>query len=159
MASGDRAGESGQHLVPLCSSLVLRHPQGLWWQSRPWTCPWPLVVIWATDIDTDPSCSRTMEPDMVLGDSSGQDLTMASSHLLVSHNCRVPCSTFLQYMNPQLLFLFHFSTTYSIFPIYPSHIHPLRLPLWGGAWVSFFWLQQTLHKIFKSFLFVCLVWF
>lgn len=43
--------------------------------------PWTLMVTWATDINTDSSCSRAMDPDMPLGGSQSQDLTMVSSYL------------------------------------------------------------------------------
>ncbi|KAL6088689.1 hypothetical protein STEG23_010720 [Scotinomys teguina] len=32
---------------------------------------------WAMDINSDSSCSRTMDPDMVLGSSPGPEVTMA----------------------------------------------------------------------------------
>lgn len=35
------------------------------------------VVSWATEVSTDPSCSRIMDPDMTLGCSLGLDITMA----------------------------------------------------------------------------------
>lgn len=53
-------------MCPL-GSTVLRCPHGLRWQPRPGTSTLPLVVTWATDIDRDPSCSRTMDLDMTLG--------------------------------------------------------------------------------------------
>jgi hypothetical protein len=40
-----------------------------------------LVITWVIDNDTDPNpprCCRVMDPDMVLGSSMGQDLTVAS---------------------------------------------------------------------------------
>lgn len=39
------------------------------------------MATWATDINTDSSCSRAMDPDMPLGGSQSQDLTMVSSYL------------------------------------------------------------------------------
>lgn len=60
-----------------------------------------------------------------LGSSLGQDLTMASSYLPVSDRHGVSRFTFLHSIRtPWLHFLFHFSTTHSIFPISPSHTHP-----------------------------------
>ena len=38
------------------------------------------------DINMDPSCSKTMDPDMELGDIKDQNLTMASSYLPVPHH-------------------------------------------------------------------------
>lgn len=55
----------------LCT--VLRHRHGPRWQPGPRISVWPLVGTWAMDIDRDPFCCRTTEPDM------GLDLTMASS--------------------------------------------------------------------------------
>jgi hypothetical protein len=49
-----------------------------WGQLRPQTSTCLLVETQATDINIDPSCSRTMDADMALGGSPRQDLTMAS---------------------------------------------------------------------------------
>ncbi|ERE80889.1 hypothetical protein H671_3g8542 [Cricetulus griseus] len=35
------------------------------------------TITWAMDINTDPNCSRTMDPDMDLDSSLGQDFTIA----------------------------------------------------------------------------------
>lgn len=40
---------------------------------------WPLVAMRAMDINTDPHCGRTTQPDMVLGSSFGQNATMTLS--------------------------------------------------------------------------------
>ena len=37
---------------------------------------WPLVSPWAMDINTDPGCSRTIDPDMFLSRSPGPNVTM-----------------------------------------------------------------------------------
>ena len=37
---------------------------------------WPREVTRVTDINTDPHCSRTLDPDMTLGSSPGLDDTM-----------------------------------------------------------------------------------
>ena len=39
---------------------------------------WPLVASWASDINTDPSYGRTMNPDMALSSIPGLDLTMTT---------------------------------------------------------------------------------
>ena len=39
--------------------------------------PWPPVITQAMDINIDPTCSGTMDPDMVLGSSSRLDATTA----------------------------------------------------------------------------------
>lgn len=41
--------------------------------------PWPLVVALAKNINTDPSYSRTMDPDMALSGKLEPDGTMDSS--------------------------------------------------------------------------------
>ncbi|MEJ1286727.1 hypothetical protein NN561_017736 [Cricetulus griseus] len=37
---------------------------------------WPSMVTGASDISTDPGCSRAIDPDMALSCSSGRDITM-----------------------------------------------------------------------------------
>ena len=37
------------------------------------------MVPWATDINTEPDCSRTMGPDVALGSSPGLGVTMTPS--------------------------------------------------------------------------------
>lgn len=81
-------------MSPLGSS-ALRHAHGSQWQLRPQTSAWPLVVTWDTDTNTDPSCSRTRDPDLALGDSLTQDLNMASSYLPDPHCHRASSSTLL----------------------------------------------------------------
>lgn len=66
-------GSTDEH-VPH-GSMALGYPHGLWWQPIPGTDAWPLVVTQDTDIDTDASWRRAMEPDRALGDRLGQDLT------------------------------------------------------------------------------------
>lgn len=39
---------------------------------------WPCLVIWAWDINTDPSCHRTIDPDMATSSSMGLDVPVAS---------------------------------------------------------------------------------
>lgn len=39
--------------------------------------PWTSVVTWAMDINADPSCRMTTDPDVVLGGSTGPEITMA----------------------------------------------------------------------------------
>lgn len=36
------------------------------------------VVSWATEVSTDPNCSRIMDPDMTSGCNLGLDITMAT---------------------------------------------------------------------------------
>lgn len=37
-----------------------------------------LVVTWVRDVDTDPCCSKAMDPDMALSGSKGCDFTIGS---------------------------------------------------------------------------------
>ena len=48
------------------------------------------MTTWTTDINTDPSCSRVTNPDMALGSSSGQDITMAPVTSQVTHIVMAP---------------------------------------------------------------------
>lgn len=77
MASDGRGGRS-VHPSPH-NGVTLRFPHSFQWYPRPRTCALPLVITQATDIDSDPSCNRTIEPDMAIGSLLGQDLTMVSS--------------------------------------------------------------------------------
>lgn len=47
-------------------STAHRHHHGFSPQHRLQTTTWPLVVTWAMDINTDPSYSRTLDPDIAL---------------------------------------------------------------------------------------------
>ena len=61
--------------------------------NKPLTSGWPSAVRSATDLNTDPSCDRTMDPDVGLGDSPDLGITMASggcagsSSLPIFHCC------------------------------------------------------------------------
>jgi hypothetical protein len=60
---------AGKGLGQFCTALGHQHgPRG---HPRPETAEWPVVVIWATDIDTDPCCCKAMDPS--------QTFTMAFS--------------------------------------------------------------------------------
>lgn len=60
MAPGGRAGCSHQHGSRL--------------QQGSWTSSWPFMVTCATDINTDPSSSRTRNPEMALSGKTGHRL-------------------------------------------------------------------------------------
>lgn len=140
MASSGSTGHLDQYVLPQQHAPQISH--GLWWQPSP-DIYLALVVPWATDTDTDPSCSRTVDPDMALGGSQGQD--MASSHPPVES------PTFLHgVQSPWLCFCFF---------IPPSHI-PSFLPLYhtftrvltpaARAWASFFqplWLALRISFV------------
>ena len=68
------------------SSIALRYQYGnrLWPRPRPST--WLLVATWARDINTDPSCDGTMDPEMVLGSSPGPRCHHGSQLLLRTPN-------------------------------------------------------------------------
>lgn len=44
-------------------------------RMQPQMSVWPLMATWATDINIDPGCGRTMDSDTVLGCSPGSYLT------------------------------------------------------------------------------------
>lgn len=93
-------------------------------QSRPGS--WPLVVTWSWDINTDHSCSRTTDPDMVLGRSLDQNLTMRSQ-------------SFCLFLSLQ----FHHSVQHA--PSFPSLYHILShysCPE-AGAWLGVFLLAAA----------------
>lgn len=49
-------------------------------QPRPWASTWALAAIYtlARNINPDPRCLRTTDPNMMFGSSQGQDVTMAT---------------------------------------------------------------------------------
>lgn len=47
------------------------------WQFRCLALALPLMLSGATNINTDPVCGRTMDPNMALGSNPGSDNTMA----------------------------------------------------------------------------------
>lgn len=57
---------------------MLENQHGLWWYPRPGTSRWSLLVTWASDINTDPDCDMTTNPDMASGHSMGPNVTTAS---------------------------------------------------------------------------------
>lgn len=46
---------------------------------------WPLVLTWATDINTDPLCFQAMDPDTAPSSSTGWDITMTSGTGQAAH--------------------------------------------------------------------------
>ena len=93
MTSGGTTSYSEHHVSS--GSMDLRYTDDTWWQPKSWVSTWPLVLTQATDINTDPSYRRTMDPDMVLGSSPGQDHTIASSYLPVPYRYGISSFTFL----------------------------------------------------------------
>lgn len=97
------------------------------------------------DINTDPSCNRTMDLDMAIGSSLSQDITMASngcpgsSYLLFSTTVQYPGPTFSKVYEPlgfpsRLIFpLFT-----PAFPISPSQIHTSIVAPMVSTWKVFF---------------------
>lgn len=69
---------SGLHEGQDQHSIVLTHQHSLRWQPRSGTSSCYLVITQITDINIDSSCSRTLDPDVVLSVSPGQDIAMAS---------------------------------------------------------------------------------
>lgn len=70
MAMGGRVSYSGHHGPGSGMSL------GLQYGHRSQASLWPLVAMGAMDINTETGCSRTTNPDMVLGSILGPDVTM-----------------------------------------------------------------------------------
>lgn len=100
------AAQDTQICVVLGGSMALGHQYGRRWQPRLWESDR------GTDINTDPSYNRAMNPDMALGTSLGPNLTMAPggsvarSHQPGPHYLRVFSSASLHSDGP---FLFSFS--------------------------------------------------
>lgn len=74
MALGGRTGLQDWH--ESSSSIIPGLQPDPRWQPRPWISTWPLMIIGATDINTDPGLGRNVGPDMVPGYSSGLDIIM-----------------------------------------------------------------------------------
>lgn len=53
------------------SGTVLGHQHGHRFRPRPWAFTWALIATLAKDINTDPSCSWTMDSNMVFSSSLG----------------------------------------------------------------------------------------
>lgn len=62
--------------------MALDCQHGFRQQSRPLASAWPLLVIRTWDLNTDPSCSRAVVPDMA----------MVATPALISHDLRCHCS-------------------------------------------------------------------
>lgn len=75
--ASDSSVDYSDMYCPSCS-VALRLQQSHRLQPRSLASVGPLVATWATNFNTDPSCSRTMDPDMVLNISLGPIVTMAT---------------------------------------------------------------------------------
>lgn len=93
MVPGDSAGHSNQrgttggtvldtNMVTGCG-LGPGHLCGLWWQHG------------LLDINRDPSCGRTTDPDMVFSSSPGLDATMAQMSSQVTQISMAPMALWL----------------------------------------------------------------
>lgn len=95
------------------------------------TSEWPLVVTWATDINTDSGC-RTLTPDMSLSDNSDLDIMWIQVAVQALQESGSHCCHIMS------LVLFLPTAYIFIFPISPSHIFPSQwFPLpaqwrWSG---------------------------
>lgn len=91
MAPGDSTGHSYQ--LGLSVNTVLRHQHGhrLW--PRPWVAIWLLMALQTRDINSHSDNDRTMDLDMVLGSSLGQDVTMAPRSNAGHQDGHDPCGT------------------------------------------------------------------
>ena len=109
MAPGGSARHSDQHGLSSGSTPIPQHCHR--WQSRTWASLWPLVATWAMNINTDPSCGRTTDPDMVLGHHHGLGCQAGCPHQCIPHHLHLPRSASL-----------HRART--ILPLSPSTPHP-----------------------------------
>lgn len=67
------------HLYGPGGSVTLGHQHGLGCQPIPWESAQSSVVSEAIDINTDPGCSKTIDPAMLLRSSLGLDANIALS--------------------------------------------------------------------------------
>ena len=58
------------------SNMALMCQHGHRLQPRLWASLWPLVAPQTVDINIDPGCGRTMDPDMVLINCPGLDVIL-----------------------------------------------------------------------------------
>lgn len=72
------AVQASQIIIALGRSTADGHHHVLRWWCRPQIFMWPSLLSWAMAINTDPSYSRIMDPDMVFYDSMDPGITMAS---------------------------------------------------------------------------------
>lgn len=103
MALGGSVGHSDQYGPS--GSLTLGHQHSLRWWPKPWVSAQPSMETGAMDIHTDPGYGRITDPDMLLGRSLGQDMTMAPgwqgarvaacSHCLLFSSVVCLCLSFL----------------------------------------------------------------
>lgn len=100
----------------------------------------PLVITWTTDIDTDHCCCRTMDPDMVLRGTTGQDITMAlGGNAGFSHQAtpsRVSLITFTAPVLPLFIVckpLLLFSLSLIFFLPHTCSLAPSHLPISYGS--------------------------
>lgn len=110
MASGSSISQSDQRVLPQQHNTQIP----TWSPATVQTidiCSRALIT-WATNINTDPNCSRIMDLDMALGRSPGQDLTVISSYLPVP-NSQFHLSP--QWTNP--LALFPLPSFHSVLPL------------------------------------------
>lgn len=64
------AAQATQTRMAPVSSTAQGHQHGFRQKHRPYISTWPLLVTWATNINTDPGCSRSMDPDMAQSDTT-----------------------------------------------------------------------------------------
>lgn len=104
-------------------SKSLRYPHCLWWQPRPWTSAWSLVETLVIDIYQDLSCNGTMDPDVGLGGSPTQNLTMTTNIylFLIAMESPVPlfsivCFCFSLLLLPSLHHILYYPISLHICP-------------------------------------------
>jgi hypothetical protein len=91
-------------------------------------------ILLATDLDTDPRCSRTTDPDMALDSSFDKDFIKVSLYLSVHHHCVVSSPTFLHSFTYSLSFYHILLLSHLSITCLPS----IAVVPTAGGWVSFF---------------------
>lgn len=109
------------------ASCVLGHQHGPKQQPRPETYSRPLVVMSATDFNTDPCCCMTGNPEVALRCSTGPDFTMTSGT-----GQATPIRLFLSTLVPPVLYSAQNSLLFFL-----SHLHHIL------AHSSGFYCRQT----------------
>lgn len=104
-------GSMWQHrllrLACLLSTMALGHQHGPRWWPRPLASACHFIISEATNINTEPGCSRAMGPDMTLSYSLGLDITLVPSVRQVTN---IRTTSYHNTRTILLLFLSHFST-------------------------------------------------
>jgi hypothetical protein len=124
------------------SAALLINIRGSQVAARTLSSTWPLVVIWATNINTYPSCSTKMNPDRSLVSSPGLNITMTQGIKQAGHIClflTIIMSPYLPLSTGHKMLSYTFSPIPTIHtPSFPSidHIVSHHTGPWcPGPWI------------------------